>query len=87
MNSIIKKAMALGASDFGISTRKVKRFFVKYDDKIIHFGSKSGQTFYDHKDKMKLNKCRAYRIRTTSGTVRCTVTVSPEGTEVLSALK
>lgn len=43
----------LGASDFGISNRKTKRFFVIYKDKKIHFGSKSGQTFMEHGDVLK----------------------------------
>jgi hypothetical protein len=46
-------AIKLGASDFGKSKRKNKRFYVVYDDKIIHFGSDVGLTYYDHKDKIK----------------------------------
>lgn len=46
-------AIKLGASDFGKSKIKNKRFYVVYDDKIIHFGSAVGLTYYDHKDKIK----------------------------------
>ena len=46
-------AIKLGATDFGKSKRKNKRFYVIYDDKIIHFGSDVGRTYYDHKDKIK----------------------------------
>jgi hypothetical protein len=50
---LYNKALKLGASDFGKSKNKNKRFYVIYDDKIINFGSKSGSTFYDHGDKIK----------------------------------
>jgi hypothetical protein len=46
-------AIKLGATDFGKSKIKNKRFYVVYDDKIIHFGSDVGRTYYDHKDKLK----------------------------------
>ena len=51
--NIYNKAIKLGASDFGESTKKNKRFYVIYDGKIINFGSKNGSAFYDHKDKIK----------------------------------
>lgn len=53
MNYLYLKAFKLGASDFGDSDRRDKRFYVVYDNKIIHFGSRNGQTFYDHKDVIK----------------------------------
>ncbi len=43
-------AIITGADKFGISNRKNKRFYVIYRDKVIHFGSKTGQTFIDHHD-------------------------------------
>lgn len=55
MDLLYNKAFKLGASDFGKSKNKNKRFYVIYDDKLINFGSKSGLTFYDHKDKIKRN--------------------------------
>ena len=48
-----KKAKKLGATTFGLSSRKDKRFFVYYDGKIINFGSKNGKTYFDHKDDKK----------------------------------
>ncbi len=36
-----QKARRLGASEFGLSDIKDKRFYVVYDDKIIHFGLKT----------------------------------------------
>lgn len=53
--NLYNKAIKLGASDFGESKKKNKRFYVIYDGKIIHFGSKNGSTYYDHKDKIKRN--------------------------------
>lgn len=53
MNNLYNKAIQLGASDFGESKRKDKRFYVIYDNKIINFGSKNGTTFIDHKDNIK----------------------------------
>jgi hypothetical protein len=37
-----KKSFFLGASQFGISNRLNKRFYVIYNNKKIHFGSKMG---------------------------------------------
>jgi len=53
------KARQLGASEFGKSNRKDKRFYVVYNDKIIHFGSSTGSTFIDHKDEKKRQAWRA----------------------------
>ena len=53
MNQLRDKAIKLGASDFGESKVKSKRFYVVYDGKKINFGSSVGKTFYDHKDEVK----------------------------------
>ena len=53
MDNLYKKAIKLGGSDFGISTTQHKRFFVVYDGRIIHFGSKHAKTFIDHHDDDK----------------------------------
>ena len=57
MNNILKeldkKAKNLGASEFGISKAKNKRFYVVYDGKIIYFGSRIGKAFIDHHDEKK----------------------------------
>jgi len=50
---LYNKALKLGASDFGKSKRKNKRFYVIYDGKIINFGSDVGHTYYDHHDEQK----------------------------------
>ena len=45
------KAINLGASDFGKSSLRDKRFYVVYNNKKIDFASKTGSTFIDHGDK------------------------------------
>lgn len=55
-----KKAKSLGASDFGYSQAKNKRFYVIYQGHIINFGLKGGSTFIDHNDE---NKRKAWRAR------------------------
>lgn len=53
IDQIKKKAMILGANEFGTSDKTGKRFFVEYKGKKIHFGSDSRETFFDIKDKKK----------------------------------
>ncbi len=53
MEGLRAKALSLGASEFGVSRCKNKRFYVRYDNKIINFGLRNGSTFYDHHDKVK----------------------------------
>ena len=74
------KAIALGAKDFGISWRKGKRFYVIYGDKVIHFGSKTGTTYYDKKDdNMRYNwKARHSKIINTLGVPFYKIKESPE---------
>ena len=74
------KAIRLGASDFGVSHRKGKRFYVVYGYKTIHFGSKNGQTYYDHKDNTirKNWKARHSKIINNDGIPFYTIKESPE---------
>jgi len=64
MNNILKeldkKAKNLGATEFGISKAKNKRFYVVYDKKIINFGSSVGKAFIDHHDE---NKRKSWKAR------------------------
>lgn len=53
MDKLRTRAKALGASEFGMSKVKGKRFYVIYQDKRINFGSDNGKTFIDHGDKKK----------------------------------
>lgn len=51
MSALRNKAIALGATDFGVSQVKGKRYYVIYKGGRINFGSKGGATFIDHGDK------------------------------------
>ena len=53
MDKLRNKAMSLGASEFGVSKVKNKRFYVIYQGKIINFGLKNGSTYIDHGDSTK----------------------------------
>lgn len=55
-----KLAFHHGATEFGVSSTKTKRFYVVYRDKKINFGAKNGKTFIDHND---LDIRRAWRKR------------------------
>ena len=50
-NSLRDKAKSLGATEFGRSSMKDKKFYVIYNNKKIDFGSKTGSTFIDHGNK------------------------------------
>lgn len=52
-NKLNIKARNLNASDFGLSDRKNKKYFVIYDDKKINFGSPTGSTYIQHHDDKK----------------------------------
>ena len=60
MNALDKKARTFGATEFGLSKTKNKRFYVIYNNTKINFGSKVGQTYIDHHDD---NKRKAWRAR------------------------
>ena len=63
MNNILKeldrKSKKLGATEFGISKAKNKRFYVVYDKKLINFGSSVGKAFIDHHDEKKRKAWKA----------------------------
>lgn len=63
------KAKKLGATEFGKSNVKGKRFYVIYDGKKINFGSDVGETFIDHYDvqKQKAWKARHSKIQNGNG--------------------
>ena len=50
MEKLRTTALSLGATDFGQSKVKGKRFYVIYHLKRINFGSDAGSTFIDHGD-------------------------------------
>ena len=57
--SLRNKALSLGASDFGVSKVKGKKYYVIYEGKRINFASDVGKTFLDHKDNKKRDAWRA----------------------------
>jgi len=59
MEDLYNRAVKLGATDFGISKTKNKRFYIIYNNKKINFGSKLGQTYIDHNDNIKKKNWRA----------------------------
>lgn len=63
MDVLYNKALKLGASDFNFSNRKNKRFYVVYNNKTIHFGSKNGSAFIDHHDPVKRKNWQARHSR------------------------
>jgi hypothetical protein len=76
---IREKALSLGATDFGISKVKGKRYYVIYKKKKINFGSDVGKTFIDHGDtkKRKNWKARHSKIRLKDGRLAYKVKESP----------
>ena len=68
-NAIHKKALQLGASDFGQSARKNKKYYVVYAGKTIHFGYAPMDDFTTHKDprRQASYRARARGIRNKSG--------------------
>ena len=80
MNDLQNMAIRYGAQDIGNSWRKNKRFYVLYDDKYIHFGSKKGKTFIDHNDdkKRKAWKARHKKIINKYGVPFYKIKTSPE---------
>jgi hypothetical protein len=53
MDKLRAKAKSLGATQFGKSCMKNKRYYAIYKGKTINFGSDVGSTFIDHGDVMK----------------------------------
>ena len=77
MDQLRTKALSLGATEFGKSSVKGKRFYVIYSGRRINFGSNTNNTYIDHGDdklreawrarhsKIKLKDGRfAYRVPT-----------------------
>lgn len=60
IKSLNTKAKKYGAAELGISKTQNKKYYVKYNNKIINFGAKEGHTFLDHHDE---NIRAAWRAR------------------------
>lgn len=69
MEKLKQKAYQHGATEFGKSNAKGKRFYVKYKGQTIHFGAEGGSTFLDHKDEKKREawRKRHFKIRDKQG--------------------
>jgi hypothetical protein len=78
--SLELKAKRLGATEFGKSKAKGKRFYVVYKGKRINFGSATGKTFIDHRDPKikKAWQARHSKIKLKDGRLAYTVKESPE---------
>ena len=59
MEKLRQKALELGATEFGESRVKNKRFYVMYGGMRVNFGLKGGQTYIDHHDPQKRRNWRA----------------------------
>lgn len=80
MEELRRKALELGATEFGESRAKNKRFYVIYDGKKINFGLKGGQTYITHHDDQKRRAWRARhsKILLKDGRPAYTVKAQPE---------
>jgi hypothetical protein len=59
MEELKRKALELGATEFGPSRAKNKRFYIKIHGMRINFGLLGGQTYIDHHDLQKRRNWRA----------------------------
>ena len=59
MEKLRKKAMSHGATDFGPSKVKGKRYYIVYQNRVINFGLKNANTYIDHHDEVKRAAWRA----------------------------
>jgi hypothetical protein len=75
-----RKAMELGATEFGKSKAMGKRFYVIYNGLRINFGSNSRETFFDtgDQDKQKAWKARHSKIKLKTGELAYKVKAQPE---------
>ena len=80
MDKLRKKALSLGATEFGRSNVKGKRFYVIFQGKKINFGSATGKTFIDHGDTKIRDAWRARhsKIKLKDGRFAYKVKTSPE---------
>lgn len=63
------KAKKLGATEFGISIVKHKKYYVIYNNKKINFGDNRYEDYTIHKDKIRRSnyRKRASRIKNKKG--------------------
>lgn len=77
MDTIAKK---LGATEFGNSKRRDKRFYVIFNGKTINFGSNTNNTFIDHGNIKKKNAwvARHSKIKNKEGNFVIRLKTSPD---------
>ena len=63
MENLKKKALALGATEFGQSKTKNKKYYVIYLDKRINFGAKNMSDYTIHKDPERRRRYRARHMK------------------------
>jgi len=80
LEQIKSKALNYGATAVGYSTRQGKKYYVEYNNKIIHFGSDVGKTYLDHGDDdiRRAWRARHSKIKNKAGQYVYTVKESPE---------
>ncbi len=69
MDTLRKKALRLGATEFGPSRAKGKKYYVVYNGRRINFGSSLHSDFTIHKDpeRRRLYRARHGKIRLKDG--------------------
>ena len=60
MENLKRKAYSLGATEFGKSRNKNKKYYVVYNGRVINFGQKGYSDYTQHKDE---NRRKAYIAR------------------------
>lgn len=77
--SLQLKAKKLGASEFGVSKAKGKKYYVIYNGKRINFGAKGMSDYTIHKDKARRDRYRARhsKIKLKDGRLAYKVKESP----------
>lgn len=59
MDQLRERAIKLGLTDLKVSTRKGKKYMVKYNNKWVHFGARGYSDFTQHKDEIRRANYRA----------------------------
>jgi len=79
MEKLKNKAFSFGATEFGKSKRKNKKYYIVYGGKIIHFGHSSYEDYTTHHDKERRDRYRkrASKIRDKSGKLTVNNKYSP----------
>lgn len=69
MDMLREKAYKLGASDFGASNQKYKKYYVVYNGRKIHFGDNRYEDYTKHGDSSRRKNylARASQIRNKAG--------------------